>query len=257
MQDLNVTLVQSNLHWEDVDANLEMFSEQLEGRSTDLVVLPEMFSTGFTMNVAGMAQTMEGKTMQWMAERANEWGAVVTGSVIIEETGKHYNRMVWMRPDGTHGHYDKRHLFRMLDEDKDYSQGSQRVVVELNGWRVCLQVCYDLRFPVFSRNKEDYDALLYVANWPTPRVNAWSALLVARAIENQCYVAGVNRVGEDGNGLTFSGCSAAIDPKGEELTNIPQNQDCIEQVIFSWQELETFRQKFPVAMDADDFEVKG
>ncbi|MCH7534764.1 MAG: nitrilase family protein [Bacteroidetes bacterium] len=171
MQDLNVTIIQTKLHWEDVDANLALFDAKLEQITTasDLIVLPEMFNTGFSMNAQNLSERMDGKSINWMKEKAKLMNQVVTGSLIIEDEGKYFNRLIWMRPDGTHVHYDKRHLFRMAGEHHHFSSGSEQVVVELNGWKICLLVCYDLRFPVWSRNKGNYDAVIYIANWPERR----------------------------------------------------------------------------------------
>lgn len=265
MADLNITIIQSVLHWENVDRNLEMFDEKLgnvEG-STDLIVLPEMFNTGFTMNTKEAAEEMDGKTIQWLAAKAKERSCVITGSLIVNEDGRYYNRLVWMKPDGTHVHYDKRHLFRMAHEHEYFTAGTQRISVLLKGWKICPLVCYDLRFPVWSRNgyaagthDASYDCLIYIANWPARRSHAWKTLLLARAIENQCYVAGVNRVGKDGKDIEYSGDSAVIDPKGEMLSKVAPYRESIETVSLSMKELEELRRAFPVGMDADHFEIK-
>lgn len=257
MQDLRVTAIQSALVWEDAQANRTGFAQKLAGLkgSTDLVVLPEMFTTGFSMKTQELAETMDGPTVTWLKEQAAALGAAINGSVIIEEGGKFYNRSLFVRPDGSVEHYDKRHLFRMANEDAHFSDGSQRKIVEWKGWRICLQVCYDLRFPVFSRNRQDYDLLIYVANWPEARTNAWSTLLRARAMENQAYVIGVNRVGNDGMDISYSGASAILDAKGEELVNIPLSEEHSAQATLSMQALEDFRKKFPVGKDADRFEL--
>src|SRR5690606_24430266 len=202
MQDLRITIIQTSLHWQDASANRTMFSEKLAAAApaTDLIVLPEMFTTGSSMDAAGLAEDAEGPTLQWMKEEAVRYSAVLTGSVMVKEGDNYYNRLYWVRPDGTYEHYDKRHLFRMAKEHHSYTPGKEKLLVELKGWNICPLVCYDLRFPVWSRNTgSQYDLLLYVANWPKPRANAWSTLLQARAIENLSYVVGVNRVGTDGN----------------------------------------------------------
>jgi len=258
MQDLKVAILQSNLHWENVEENLNMFSSQILaiGSEADLIVLPEMFNTGFTMSSEELAEPMNSVSMQWMLEMARAKDTVITGSIIIEERGAYFNRLIWMRPDGTHEHYDKRHLFRMMDENKHYSGGNKRLIVELNGWRICTMICYDLRFPVWSRNRNDYDCLLYIANWPTPRMEAWNTLLRARAHENQAYVIGVNRVGEDANGTSFSGGSAIIDPKGATICDTEHEQEQTKSASLSYSELQDFREKFPIGLDADSFEIQ-
>ena len=271
MSDLKITYIQSPLHWENAEANLDLFNEHLgkiEGE-TDLIVFPEMFNTGFTMNVKEASETMQGETIKWMAEKAKSMNSVVTGSLIIEEEGKYYNRLIWMRPNGRHEQYDKRHLFRMADEHKDFDYGSERLIVELNGWRICPLICYDLRFPVWSRNvdftKEHknvemgnepvYDCLLYIANWPEARNSAWKSLLPARAIENQAYVLGLNRIGKDGKDISYSGDSIAFDPYGRAINEAKPHEEMVETITLSKQLLADFRKKFPVAMDGDQFKI--
>jgi omega-amidase len=258
MRDLRVTLVQSMLHWEDAAANRAMFSDKLSGLkgTTDLVLLPEMFTTGFSMRSAELAETMEGPTVSWMKEQARVLEAALYGSVIIAEGGQRFNRGLFVTPSGEVTAYDKRHLFRMAEEKDNYARGEKRVIVELHGWKLLVQVCYDLRFPVFARNRGDYDGILYVANWPEVRRYPWSQLLIARAIENQCYVAGANRVGMDGKGHHYTGDSVAIDAKGQVFAACDAGR---EQVITStWDRsvLEDFRTKFPVGKDADDFALR-
>ena len=256
MQNLNIAAIQTSLYWEDIDANLQMFSEKLGaiGKPTDLILLPEMFSTGFSMNSLELAEKMNGKSMEWMHAHAETQNSVICGSLIINDSGHYYNRLIWMRPDGSYMHYDKRHLFRMMDEDKYFSGGTVKMIVELRGWRICPLICYDLRFPVWSRNKGDYDCLLYIANWPEPRREAWKSLLTARAHENQAYVLGLNRVGQDGNGIAFPGDSRIIDPKGTVIQSA-ENEDVILTAELDMAVLESFRKKFPVAEDADEFEL--
>lgn len=268
MQELAITIIQSELHWENIDKNLEMFSGKIAAVSetTDLVVLPEMFNTGFTMNARKLAEKIPGKTFQWMAQEAKEKKCVITGSCIIEENGNYFNRLIWMPPDGAYKTYDKRHLFRMANEQNYYTAGNKKIIVELKGWKICPLVCYDLRFPVWSRNKKaagdsgrsqpEYDVLIYVANWPERRSHPWKTLLLARAIENQCYAVGVNRVGNDGNNVYHSGDSAVINAKGEVISKTRSKEESVETAKLSWKELEDFRKSFPVVMDADDFEVK-
>ncbi len=258
MQDLRVTIVQSMLHWEDANANRTMFGEKLAALkgTTDLVVLPEMFTTGFSMRSPELAEDVNGATVQWMRDQATRIDAAIYGSAIITEGGKYFNRGLFVKPDGEVTIYDKRHLFRFANETDHYRAGKERVVVEWRGWRVLLQVCFDLRFPVFARNRGDYDAILYVANWPEARRYPWSQLLIARAIENQCYVAGVNRVGMDGKGIHYTGDSVVIDPRGAVIGQVEPSQEGHTTVVLDWNGLEDFRAKFPVAMEADDFELK-
>lgn len=256
MRDLNVTLVQQALAWQDAGANRARFAEllaPLAGR-TDLVVLPEMFTTGFSMRAAGLAEDMAGPTVEWLRTTAARLGAVVTGSLIVDDDG-YRNRLLWARPDGTLAAYDKRHLFRMAREHEHYAAGGTRVVVELRGWRVLPLVCYDLRFPVWSRNRADYDLALYVANWPAVRRYAWSTLLRARAIENLCYVVGVNRVGTDGAGIEYAGDSAALDPLGQPLAELGA-APAVTQVTLSAEALADHRRRFPAHLDADAFRLE-
>lgn len=258
MQDLKVTLIQTDLYWERIEDNLSLFENRFSflTEPTDLIVLPEMFSTAFTMNSAKLAEEMNGPTMQWMAHHAKDKNAVITGSLIMKENGKYYNRLIWMRPDGSYAQYDKRHLFRMANEHEHYSAGNKRMVIELKGWNICPLICYDLRFPVWSRNKEEYDILLYVANWPERRRTPWTTLLAARAIENYAYSIGVNRVGTDGNNIAFSGDSAVYDFFGTNLSHLKPNERGFETITLSSTKLQEFRKSFPVWMDADSFELK-
>ena len=258
-EDLKITIVQTSLHWEQKEANRAHFSNLLKGLSagdSDLIVLPEMFTTGFTMNAAAMAEPVSGPTLDWMKVLAREKAAVVTGSYIVAENGKYHNRLVWMRADGSYETYDKRHLFRMAYEQDTYAIGGNKIIVDLKGWRVCPLICYDLRFPVWSRNKSNYDLLIYVANWPERRAYPWKQLLIARAIENQCYVVGVNRIGKDEHDVTHSGDSVVLNAKGEPISKTETHQESVETVSISMTELEEFRKHFPVGMDADDFEIK-
>jgi predicted amidohydrolase len=260
MQDLTITLVQTPLHWQNAQANLGMLEEKIWQQAdddTDLIILPEMFNSGFTMNAPEVAEVMNFTTFKWMKQMAAQTGAVLTGSIVVKEDKNFYNRLLWMRPDGTCEYYDKRHLFRMADEHHTYAPGRSKIICELKGWKICPLVCYDLRFPVWSRNtaqgdKMAFDLLLYVANWPAPRVNAWDILLKARAVENLCYVAGVNRIGEDGNGIPYAGHSAIYDPKGDTLCGLGE-KEAIETVSLSGSELIRYREKFPAYLDADPF----
>ena len=262
---LKITAVQSELHWEDAVENLEMFSNKIDSiqDSTDIIILPEMFNTGFSMKSEELSETMIGKTVSWMVAKAKTTAAVIVGSLIIKEEDKFYNRLIWAQPDGEVKTYDKRHLFRMANEDQHFSAGVERIIIEYKGWKICPLVCYDLRFPVWARNSSlntldsspVYDLLIYIANWPAARKAPWSKLLEARAIENQCYVVGVNRVGEDGKGFAYSGNSAIINPKGEPISKIPENENCTESIHLSLEELNVFRKVFPVGMDADEFNL--
>ncbi len=262
MNTLTVTLVQADLAWEDKDANLRKFTRIIEGITdkTELIVLPEMFSTGFSMNPERLAETMEGETVCWLKEIAARKGAIVAGSLMIEEGGHYFNRLVWMLPNGNYGFYDKRHLFCYAGEDKHYSRGDTRLIASVKGWRVNLQVCYDLRFPVWARQQKsdhegpEYDVLLYVANWPERRNHAWKSLLTARAIENQCYVVGVNRVGNDGNQIYHSGDSMVLSPLGEVLHHVADKEE-VYTITLQKQTLETVREKFPFWRDADSFTI--
>ena len=258
---MRITLLQTTLYWHNPVANMAMLEEQIFtlADSTDLIVLPEMFTTGFTMDARAVAEPMNLTTFRWMNQMAAQTGAVVTGSYVVKENGQFFNRLVWMQPDGQFDTYDKRHLFRMAGEDAVYTAGTRRLVKEWKGWRICPLVCYDLRFPVWSRNTSpddsqafDYDLLLYVANWPSARRNAWNALLQARAIENLSYVVGVNRVGEDGNHHPYSGDSAVIDFKGDVLFR-QADVELVHQQTLSFDDLKAFRTKFPANLDADSF----
>lgn len=285
MQDLSVTIIQTNLFWENPTANLASLEEKIAQivLPTDLIILPEMFNTGFTMNVKAVAEPMNLTTFRWMKQQAKQTRAVITGSFIVKEGEQFFNRLIWMRPDGSFETYDKRHLFRMGEEDKTFTAGTKRLIVELKGWRICPLICYDLRFPVWSRNFErkergraekkntnlenartlhhiphtsnlNYDLLIYVANWPEVRSKVWDTLLQARAIENQSYCIGVNRVGMDGMNLVYSGNSAVIDFKGSQLF-YQNDAEIIKNYTLNKLELENFRNKFPAHLDADEFEI--
>lgn len=257
MENLNVTILQSILHWEDVNTNLDFFTKKIQqiNAPTDLIILPEMFTTGFSMQPENLAETMTGKTVNWMQKTAQEKNAVVTGSLIIKENKKFYNRLVWMRPDGTYAKYDKRHLFSLAGEHKSYSAGERKLIVDCKGWKICPLICYDLRFPVWSRNTVQYDALIYVANWPNKRSNAWKTLLNARAIENQCYTIGVNRVGEDANGHFYSGDSGIIDFTGLQMAQLSHIEGVL-QVALDYKKQQKFRQKLNFLADQDKFKLE-
>lgn len=257
LPDLELALIQTTLVWQDAQANREQFTGLLdEARGADLIVLPEMFTTAFSMSAAELAEPEEGPTYAWLREQAARMKAVVTGSVIIEAAdGTHRNRLLWARPDGQIAHYDKRHLFRMAGEHEHYTAGSERVLFELNGWHVRPLICYDLRFPVWSRDAHDTDLLLYTANWPAARRSAWNRLLPARAIENLCFVAAVNRVGEDGKGYPYSGDSQVLDYLGDPLLEAG-DADGVFRATLSAGNLARFRSKFPAYRDGDAFELK-
>jgi predicted amidohydrolase len=267
MKDLRVALIQTDLHWEDISANLKMFDERVKSitEEVDLIVLPEMFSTGFSMSVERLAEPMNGSAVQWLQQAAKLKNCVVTGSLMLydEKDGvkKYYNRMVWMKPDGQYKTYDKRHLFSLSSEPKEYTPGEQRLIANINGWNICPMICYDLRFPVWSRNAINekretiYDVLLYSANWPDRRSTAWKTLLQARAIENQSYVIGVNRIGVAADGMTHSGDSSVIDPLGNILYR-KENEADIAIVHLNYEEMIKVRRQLPFLKDADEFELK-
>ncbi|MCW3118608.1 MAG: amidohydrolase [Chitinophagaceae bacterium] len=276
MSTLTITIIQSRLHWQDKAANLKMFEEKINSikEKTEIVILPEMFSTGFVMQPDELAETMEGETAQWMKRIAAKKKVILTGSVIIKETvqvgdgvaNRYYNRLIWMLPNGQYGYYDKRHRFAFAGEDKNYEAGTKRLIAAVNGWKINLLVCYDLRFPVWSRQTPllrgesgsetgaEYDVLVYVANWPEKRIIAWKTLLQARAIENQCYVAGANRTGDDGNNIHYSGESMVIDPLGEILYHKKNDED-VFTITLHKAHLQNVREKFPFWRDRDGFSI--
>jgi len=260
---LRITIVQSKLYWEDKDKNLEMFNKSLSGLKgkTDLIVLPEMFTTGFTMNTKALAESTPGLTLEWMQQKAAESDATITGSMIAEESGNYFNRLLWVNPDGSWEKYDKRHLFTMVGEDQYFAAGTERLVVNFKGWKIMPLVCYDLRFPVWARNRKqkdgqaEFDVMIYVANWPEVRKQPWKKLLLARAIENQTFVVGVNRVGLDRNGIAYSGDSSLIDPYGEYIAECTVGEEHILTTTINYKSLSNFRKKFPVIDDGDGFEI--
>lgn len=281
MSTLTVTTIQSNLHWEDKQANLAMFEKKIMGiaEKTEIVILPEMFSTGFSMKPEALAEKMNGETVSWMKKIAAQKRIILTGSLIIEEEGEYFNRLIWMLPNGQYGVYDKRHLFAYASEHEHYTPGNKRLIASVKGWKINLVICYDLRFPVWCRqsrpgnrffpheNPEDplqvppapvepeYDLLVCVANWPERRSHAWKTLLQARAIENQCYVAAVNRVGNDGNNIYHSGDSMIVSPMGEVLYT-QQTDEAIHTITLQKDTLEEVRKKLPFLDDADDFIIQ-
>jgi len=254
MSVIRVALIQAELVWQDSLANQRYFEQQFQQHPTvQLFVLPEMFNSGFSMDSTRIAETMEGLTVQWMQQQAKLTGAAICGSAAIAEQGNIFNRLLFVTPDGTVQCYDKRHLFRMGAEQQHYQAGSERVIVSYLGIRFCLQVCYDLRFPVFARNQQDYDALIYVANWPEPRRLVWRILLQARAMENQAYVLGCNRIGSDANGLNYSGDSLIVDYLGQIQAELVAGQAGVLVAELNVVALQQFKQKFPAYLDADPF----
>jgi|SRR5437868_7133903 len=263
MPTLTITTIQTNLLWEEKAANLRMLEQKIStiNEKTEIVVLPEMFSTGFSMKPELLAEPMDGETVEWMKRVSADNAVILTGSVIISESGKYYNRLIWMLPNGQYGYYDKRHLFAYGNEDQHYTAGNKRLIASVKGWKINLQVCYDLRFPVWARQQStdagpEYDVLIYVANWPERRSHAWKTLLCARAIENQCYVIGVNRVGNDGNNIYHSGNSLVIDPLGQVLYHMADSED-VFTIILQKEFMVEVREKFPFWKDADDFSISN
>lgn len=257
MEQIKITIFQAYLFWESVEKNLQNLSIRLSGlrEKTDLILLPEMFNTGFTTNVEKCAEDMSGPTMHWMFETSKRFECVVAGSLIIAEEGKYYNRFVWMSPDGTYVHYDKRHLFSMAGENEKFTPGSSRIVFNLKGWKICPMVCYDLRFPVWSRNEGNaYDILVYTACWPDKRSAHWRALIPARAIENQAFVVGVNRVGHDGNEIYYSGGSMCISPLGDVVYYKPEDEDLFTFTLYP-NDLHEARANLPFLQDQDKFKI--
>ncbi len=259
MDQLIITTIQTHLYWQEIDKNLAHFDEKVNAikEYTDIIVLPEMFTTGFTMNPIVFAEEHGGKGLKWMQRKSKEKNCVLVGSISIKDGEKFYNRLYWVMPDGSYQFYDKRHLFQMGKEDVHYTAGSEKLVIKYKGWKICPLICYDLRFPVWSRNTKEhtYDILIYVANWPEVRSYPWKQLLIARAIENQAYVVGVNRIGQDGNEIAHSGDSCIINPRGEIVSETKAYEDVSETVSLSFIYLEEFRKVFPVMLDGDDFSV--
>jgi omega-amidase len=259
-ENLLVKFIQTELYWENIEANLGMFEEAIyyADETADLVILPEMFNTGFTMNPAKVAEPMNSKTFRWMQQQAARHKSIMMGSYPVKEDKKYYNRLLWMQPDGGFATYDKKHLLRLSNEHEQYTPGKALLVKPVKGWKICPQICYDLRFPVWSRNRllPDgsylYDVLVYIANWPAKRIDHWNTLLKARAIENQCYVVGVNRIGTDGNGWNYTGQSAVYTPMGEEIF-MHGSRSFTETVFLDGQLLDETREKLPFHLDADPF----
>ncbi len=261
---MKVTYIQTQLHWEDREKNLSHFDTLLHSikEETQLILLPEMFTTGFSMNPKKTAEPANGTTLKWMQQKAKEKNAVICGSVAVKDRENYFNRLFWVQPNGEFLTYNKRHLFSMGQENEHFKAGAKKLITSYEAWNFCPLVCYDLRFPVWSRNKFNsktggwnYDVLIYVANWPEARVYPWKQLLIARAIENQCYVIGVNRIGKDGNGISHAGESLVIDPKGTVISQPNTHLECVETIALDRSLLDEFRTAFPVGRDADEFSV--
>ncbi len=255
---LKVALLQVDLIWEDPKANRALFDDKINAikEQVDLIVLPEMFTSGFTMNAASVAETMDGESISWLKTKAKEINAALIGSLVISENNNYYNRLICVEPNGNLLHYDKRHTFTLAGEHNIYTAGKEKVIFNYKGWKICPLVCYDLRFPVWARNVEDYDVLIYVANWPKVRINAWDSLLQARAIENMSYCIGVNRVGFDGNNYEYSGHSAVYDVLGCRIDSVPREKEATEVVILEKDHIKKYRQKLNFLKDKDQFTLK-
>ena len=257
-ENLNIALIQSNLVWENPAENRRVFTEKIIALSSiiDIVVLPEMFTTGFSMNPDKHAESMSGETVLWMQKIANENQIAIVGSIIIKENNKYFNRLIFVHPNGKIDVYDKRHLFTYGGEDKAYSSGNKRLIVKYKDWKICPMICYDLRFPVWSRNDLGYDILIYVANWPKPRISAWNTLLKARAIENMSYTIGLNRIGIDGNKLEYSGHSQGFDMLGKELISSENKSEYVFEITLDKDILIETRNRFQFLKDKDSFTIK-
>ncbi len=255
---LTIALIQPDIIWENVDANLDSCTKMLEGMGepVDVILMPELFTTGFTMQSRDLAEPMGGKTMSWMAAMAEQLHCNLVGSIIIGDRGKFFNRLIWMQQGNRYHYYDKHHLFRMSGENDHYAKGREQVIIKVGGFRFRPLVCYDLRFPVWSRNRQDYDALVYIANWPASKRDVWSTLLKARAIENQAYSIGVNRVGKDGMGIEYTGDTMAYDAKGNKISSLEPDKPGIQIIRLSLEDLNAFRDKFPAWRDADPFTLE-
>jgi predicted amidohydrolase len=253
---LNTFLIQTDLFWEDQVGNREQFDKKIgKIKDADLIILPEMFTSGFTMNPKPVAEKMNGESVNWMMKKAAENNALLTGSLIIEENNKYYNRLITAFPDGKISFYDKKHLFSYAKEDQIFTAGNKHLIIEYKGFRIMPLICYDLRFPVWARNIQDYDILIYVANWPVPRIGAWDLLLKARAIENMSYVIGVNRVGKDGNKIQYSGHSAVIDTFGKELLTFDDSEEGVKSVKLDPEHVKKVRERFRFLNDRDSFKM--
>jgi len=257
MQHLKIAIIQTDIVWQNAKQNRIQYADKISliEENVDIVVLPEMFSTGFSMEPVGISETMEGETIKWMKNLASEKNAAICGSLIISEDDNFYNRFLFVRPSGEINYYNKRHLFSLAGEEKVYTQGTEKLIIEFKGWKICPLICYDLRFPVWARNVETYDVLLYVANWPKPRIVAWDTLLKARSIENMCYVIGVNRIGVDGNGYEYNGHSDAYDCLGEKLTHCIPNHEGLEIVELQKEHVLKVRKQLNFLNDKDVFNM--
>jgi omega-amidase len=256
--ELKIVAIQANLIWENSQSNLRSFQNKIEilDPDVDLIILPEMFSTGFTMQPNLVAETMEGTTLSWMKAIATKNNVAIVGSVVIKQDSQYYNRAVFVHPTGRIETYDKRHSFSLAGEDKVYTSGKQKLIVALKGWKICPMICYDLRFPVWSRYTNEYNVLLYMANWPKPRIFAWDVLLKARAIENMSYCIGVNRVGEDANGYQYSGHTASYNYLGAEISTTIEGKEDILVCVLSKSAQEEARKKLNFLNDRDSFEIQ-
>ena len=257
VNEIKIALLQSNLVWENPIQNRINFSKKIESitESVDIIILPEMFTSGFTMNATAVAETMTGETISWLLASAKKNKCAIMGSLAILEDSAYYNRCVFVEPDGKISTYDKRHTFTLAGEHKVYKTGTEKIIIDFKGWRICPLVCYDLRFPVWARNTDNYVLLIYVANWPKPRINAWDALLKARAIENMSYCIGVNRVGLDANNYEYPGHSACYNVLGERIDNIPEKKEDIQVVTLNKSDIEHYRNKFNFLNDKDNFNL--
>ncbi len=262
MQDLSISIIQSEIVWENPEKNINLFNKKIDdiNSDTDLIILPEVFNTGFPVDPKRFAETLNGKTVNWLKQKAAEKNCVITGSLLIKENKKFYNCLIWMQADGNFKTYKKRHVFHLGEESEIISPGKGKLIVELKGWKICPMICFDLRFPVWSKNRFinnefEYDLLIYVANWPAQRSYPWKQFLISRAIENLSYLAGVNRIGTDNPGNKYSGDSAVINPKGEIISNITPEKEQTETISLSYKNLEQFRNDFNVGYDWDDFEI--
>ena len=256
-KNLNVSIIQSNIFWENTEKNIAHFSSLISKTGkTDIILLPEMFNTAFCPHSKDLAETMNGKTINWMKNIAKKRDCAISGSLMIKENGNIYNRLIWISKNGNTSHYNKRHLFSLAKENRYITKGNERIIIELNGWKILPLICYDLRFPVFSRNNIDYDILIYLANWPTKRIDSWITLLKARAIENQCFTIGVNRIGIDGSGVSFNGESKVYGAFGEDLTSNNKNIESIILVEISLNDLILKRRQRNFLKDRDNFSIQ-
>ena len=253
---LNVALVQTSLVWENPKANRTHIEDKVSSITADLIILPEMFSSGFTMNASEVAETTDGETIAWLKSLSKTKNAAIVGSLVITENNNYYNRLVFVEPNGTLTTYDKRHTFTLAGEHKVYTAGSEKTIIDYKGFKICPLVCYDLRFPVWARNSENYDVLIYVANWPKVRIAAWDALLKARAIENMSYCIGVNRVGLDGNNYEYSGHSAVYDVLGHRMDSIPESIETVEVVTLEKSHITKYRERLGFLKDRDTFNLE-